>query len=215
MSKRRIEKMLEELSDEVLSDIDPETRLRALLIAQEAGKETWIDRLVATCPRESYMSTDRAVTDRFRLARLLAQQAVFELETTRLQYEQLCMQHRYISAIDACCDEQVSDELTRTTECIEEKLALFIELYTVYHGHREFSRSVLDVELESWLALHPQGSSVLEAVSEVITDQETRERAEEWFESLYPDPQVTLDESAAGRCLLLTTEWETATETIP
>ncbi|WP_238532813.1 hypothetical protein [Halalkalicoccus jeotgali] len=125
------------------------------------------------------------------------------------------LQQRFVSETDAGNDEELSDELAQSADCIEEKRAVFIRLYTAYYDYHEFSKTVLDVELESWLALHPQGSSVLETVSEIVTDRQELKQAEDWFESLYPDPRITLDESASGRCLVLTTPWEAATATIP
>lgn len=50
MSKRRLGKEIDELSDAILGDLEPERRLQLLLSAQTDGNEQWTDRIVDTCP---------------------------------------------------------------------------------------------------------------------------------------------------------------------
>ncbi|WP_336361923.1 hypothetical protein [Halalkalicoccus salilacus] len=237
MSKRRLGDDIDELSDDLLRDLEPEQRFQLHLRAQADGKEQWIDRLVETCPRYKYTATDHAFTDRVQLAQRLAQQAVYDLHTTYLHYEYLQQQQRYTWALDYERDEEVSDEeLDRAAERADEIRESFAELYTSYHAHRRFATEILDVDPKIWLASHPEGSTVFEIVADVIDDQREIELAESYLneqleedkedegdtETADPDQTApdddhrgTLEDVAEMRYEELTSAWEDAIAEIP
>ncbi|MFA1610778.1 hypothetical protein [Halobellus rubicundus] len=50
MTKQRLESEIDELSDELLGELDPTDRVGLMLRAEAGGREAWIDRLRRTCP---------------------------------------------------------------------------------------------------------------------------------------------------------------------
>ena len=233
MSKRRLENEIDELSDEILGDLEPDQRLQLVLSAQANGNEQRIDRLVETCPQYKYMATDRAFANRARLAQRIAHQAVYELHTTYLQYE-LTQQQHYTWILSYERDERPSgEELDRVLERSYELRMLFIELYTSYYAHRRFATEVLDINPETWLACHPEGSSIFEVVTGAIDDQRKIEFAESYLnarleeeevdngtaepDQIVPDDnhQVTLEDLVEIRYEVLASVWEDGIAEIP
>ena len=234
MSKRRLGNEIDELSDAILRDLEPEQRLQLLLRARADGNEQWIDRLVESCPRYKYTATDHAFTGRVRLAQRVAQQAVYELHTTYLHYKYTQQQQHYTWLLD---DEEPSDEeLDRASERADELRELFAELYTIYHAHRRFATEILDVDPETWLAFHPEGPTVFEIVADMIDDQREIKRAESYLneqleadeeeevdtETADPDQsapdddhRVTLEDVAETRYKALASAWEDAIAELP
>lgn len=179
MSKRRLDNEIDKLSDEVLGDIDPERRLQLVLEAKAEGNNHWTEHLIESCPQHNYVATDHVFTDRMRIARRMIERAVYELHTTYLQYTYLQQQQRYTWLLDYERDEELSDEeLNRVGERADTLQELFAELYTSYHAHRRFATEILDVDFETWIALHPEGTTVFEVVSERINSEGTIELVE-------------------------------------
>lgn len=177
MSKRRIENEINRLSDEALGELTPDKRLRILLNAQADGKEEWIDRLFETCPRDNY----HAFTVRNRSAYSMASQAVYELHTSYLRYKLVRTEQVLKQRIDDERDEEPSDEeLEQFAERANEIRKAIANLYTLFHGYQRFATEALGVDLEVWLALHPNGLAVLKDVSEVI-DNQNKVRLAEWY----------------------------------
>lgn len=178
MSKRRIENEINKLSDEALGELTPDTRLRILLKARADGREEWIDRLLETCPRDTY----QAFAVRDRSAYSMAFQAVYELHTSYLRYKLVRTEQVLRQRIDDERDEEPSDEeLEQFAERANEVRKSIANLYTLFHGYQRFATEVLGVNLEVWLALHPNGLAVLEAVSEVIGNQSKVKSAESYL----------------------------------
>lgn len=172
MTKRRLGNEIDELSDEVLGNLDPERRLQLMLEAKAEGNNQWTEQLIESCPQHNYVATDHAFTDRMRIARRMIERAVYELHTTYLQYTYLQQQQRYTWLLDYERDEELADEeLDRVDERADTLQVLFAELYTSYHAHRRFATEILDVDLETWIALHPEGPIVFEVVSERIENK--------------------------------------------
>ena len=198
MSKRRLENEIDELSDTILGDLEPDQRLQLLLRARADENEQWIDRLVETCPQYDYTATDHAFTDRVQLAQRIAQQAVYELHTTYLHYEYTRQQQRYTWLLDDVRDEEPSDEeLDRASERADEIRELFADLYTIYHTHQRFATEILNVDPETWLTFHPEGPTVFEVVADVIDDHREIEFAESYLnEQFEADEEEEVDTEA-------------------
>ncbi|WP_336361975.1 hypothetical protein [Halalkalicoccus salilacus] len=197
MSKRRLGNEIDELSDDVLRDLEPEQRLQLLLSAQADENEQWIDRLVETCPRHKYRGTDRAFANRARLAQRIAQEAVYDLHTTYLQYS-LTEQQHYSWILNQGLDEELSaEELDRASEQTMELRRLFAKLSTSYHAYRRFATEILDVDPETWLAFHPEGPTVFEGVADVIDDQLEIELAESYLNVRFGENEKKVDNEVA------------------
>lgn len=197
MSKRRLGNEIDELNNKILGDLKPDQRLQHLLSAQADGNERWTKRIIDTCPRHRYRATDYAFIGRLQLAKLMAFRAIYELHTTYLQYVFTRQQQRYTWLIDFERDEKPSDEeLDRASKRVDELRELFAELYTNYHAQRRFATEVLDVDLETWLALHAEGTAVFEVVGDMIDDQREIERAESWLSERLEDEETMDDQTA-------------------
>lgn len=150
MSKRRLGNQIDRLSDGILEDLEPDTRLRIMLEAWANGNEQWTDRLVETCPQYRYKATDYAFTERARLAHQILFQAVYELHTTYLRYEHTRQKQRYTWLLDHEREEDPSDEeLNRASARADTLRELFTALYCSYHAHCRFGSEILDVDLET------------------------------------------------------------------
>lgn len=197
MSKRRLGNEINELSDAILGDLEPDQRLQLLLSAQANGNKQRIDQLIESCPRYNSRAIDRAFTDRVWLAQRVAYRAVYDLHTMYLHYELTRQQQRYAWVLDYERDEEPSDEeLDRASERDDELRELFAVLYISYHAHQRFATEVLEVDPETWLALHPEGPPVFEVVANVIDDQHEIDFAESYLNGLFEEDEVVDDETA-------------------
>jgi len=169
MSKRRIASELDDLQDEVLSDLDPDERLSLFLEAAAADKDRWVDQLRETCATQEYVATDMAYTKRGDWALRFLQHAVYELHVALLRYEFLEFRQHTQWVLDGYRDEEPSDiALEQAADRAEYLHHLFLELYSLYHSHRRFADDVLGVDLETWFTLHPEGTFVLDSVEEFL-----------------------------------------------
>lgn len=231
MTKRRTKKDIDELSEEVLSDLTPDKRFQLLVKAQAQEKQVWIDRLIETCPRYNYQALDQAVAVRYRLSQLVAYWAIYDLHTTYLHYELVRTEQSYSMFLDYKRDEEPSDEeLERAADRADELRELFSELYTAYHTYRQFVTEVLGVAPETWLALHFEGPAVFEIVAEALdnpmeirlAESHLNEMLQEHDETTEPseieqddDQEITLEDIAEVRYNKLTAVWEDAIAEIP
>lgn len=181
MNKRRLKNEIRELSDDWLSDLGPETRFQYLLEAKAEGREYWVSRLLETCPQEDVRIADPVFIGRVRLALLLAYEAVYKLQTRYLRYEWLrTTQQDKLRIDDERNEEPTDEELERFAVRADELRELFVELYALYHSYHRFATEDLGVDPETWLALHPDGVAVFEAVGDMIDDQREIKFAE-WY----------------------------------
>lgn len=235
MSKRRLGNEINELSDAILGNLEPDQRLQLLLSAQANGNKQRIDQLIESCPRYNSRAIDRAFTDRVWLAQRVAYRAVYDLHMMWLHYKLTRQQQRYTWVLDYERDEEPSDEeLDRASERADELRELFAVLYISYHAHQRFATEILNVDPETWLAFHPEGPTVFEAVADVIDDQWEIDFAESYLnerrgteeevedETVEPDQtasddghQVTLEGLAETRYEDLARVWENAIMEIP
>ncbi|WP_115864079.1 hypothetical protein [Halorussus litoreus] len=196
MTKRRLENEIDEVSKEVLGDLSPDERLQLVLEAQAAGNDRWVERLVGTCPRYHYRATDRAFTERGRLALLLGRHALYDLHTTLLHYELVKQQQRFTTIVGISRDEGLSDAARdRAAERADHVNGLFADLYMQWHAYQQFAEAVLGVDLETWIGRHDEGALVLDAVEDTLDDSLAVEFAEDW---LSDESDGTGDEDDAG-----------------
>lgn len=231
MSKRRLKNEIDERNNEILGDLEPDQRLQLFLEAQADGNEQWTDRLIETCPQYDYTATDYAFTDRARLAQRGAYLAVYELHTTWLYYVCIQQQQYYTAMLNRERDEKPSDEeLNQAVELDDTLQEVFASLYASYYAYRWFATEIIGTEPETWLALHPDGPAVFEAVTDVIDDELAIELAESYLNNRLEDEEekeddgtaepdqtvpaddheVTLEDVAVMRYVELASVWESA-----
>lgn len=224
MTKRQLKNEFDDVSDEVLGELSPDERMQLVLEAQATGKESWVDRLVETCATHQYYATDLAYVERCRLAVLFLQHAVYDLHTTLLLHEYLDLQQKAIWVRDGLRDEPPSeDELERASERAEKIHWSFADLYTLYHGYRQFATEELGLEIDTWFALHSNGAIVLDAVRELLDEDLRRDFAVEGLNRDLQgddveagDPEwITLQELATQRYEAHAEIWADAIAEVP
>lgn len=224
MSKRRAKNDLEAISDELLGELDPMDRLQFISWANWSGKSRSMKRLAETCPQHEYRQTDQAFTTRLRLSKVLANQSVYYLRTTLLQYERQLADRRYEQLRqqrarpegdgDTHPDEQPEKaDLDQTTKYDQEIQRSLVRLYQDYHACCRFATEVLDIDPKIWLSWHPDGVSVFEDATKVVTDQQNIEQATQRFDEAQPFASMILDALANQHYTALTTVWEETIET--
>ena len=214
MSKRRIERELEELRP-MLEELSPDERLELFLESVADDRDDWLEALRETCPRRQYQIPDPACTKRGRVALLFCHHALYDLHTTLLSVElgRQCQDTRWL--LDLHSDETPSDEtLEEAAELAEELRRLFRDLYTLYHASERFAEDVLGVSLETWFGNQQVGGRALEDVREVLDDGRwKRHAAEERTDSEAEpggDSWVTLEDVVEVRYETLRMTWEEA-----
>jgi len=230
MSKKRIEGEVDELSEELLGDLDPDERLQLWLEGAAAGNEQWLARLRETASVGTYRATDRAFVGRGKAALQFLNGTVYRLHVAALRYE-LLEQRQYLQwLLDIERDTDPSDaELEQAGERADQIKDVFLDLYTCYHANRQFATEVLGVPFETWCELHSEGPVVLDIVEEILDNPMRYDLAEEWLNS-YHDMEgnesadgdgerdrewITLDEVAEQRYQGLVALWEKALAEIP
>ncbi|MDG5761826.1 hypothetical protein QA600_21110 [Natronococcus sp. A-GB1] len=200
MTKRRIERDLEEVREEVLEDLSPEDRLQLYLEAAAKEKDGWIESLLETCPRRRYRTTDLEFSERRQLASTLRLNTLYKLHTALLELQML-RQRQELTWINTDGDDDLTEsERERADERAEELRFQYSELYTLYHSYRQFSEEVLGVDLETWLGSHPNGQHVLEVITKELDNSIQQELVEEDLNPSDAEPEddewVTIDEIA-------------------
>ena len=183
MSKRRVERDIEALEEEVLGDLSPAERCQLVIEGVAAGKDDWVHRLRDTAPIVACRATDPDYTERAEWAHRLLQQAIYDLHTTSLGFD-LINQLRWSRIIaDARADEEPTDvDLEAAEERATHLRELIVDLYSAYHANRRFATEILGVEFETWAHLHPNGVRVLERVEDQLSDDIELDLAEEHLE---------------------------------
>lgn len=193
MTKRRVEREIERLSEELLPTLSPRDRIRYLLEASIQNRERWIDRLYETCPPDQLPT----IMAGRQLLLNWAREAAYDLHTIALRVELLQTKQDARIVIDRYRDESPSDEeLERAATRADTIRAQFASLYIAYHGHRRFAREELGVALETWLRLHKNGPEILEVATSVLDDPTEERLAGEWLaddDESIDDPSAALD----------------------
>lgn len=215
MSKRRIERDLDEVSEEVLTELSPSARLQLWIEAQANGKEQWLDRLAETCPTHAYQHIDRAFKARGRYALLFLNSTVYSMHTMTLQHELLRTIQQSSWVLDGYRDGEPSqEEVDQAAERADLMNFLVAEVYVQYHALQRFADEILGVDLATWVELHPDGPLVLDAVEELLDDDVGVELAEQWLDEK-ADESVTLDELMEFRYEGLAQMWNEAFAELP
>lgn len=182
MSKRRIERSIDDLEAEVLEDLSAEERLPLFLEAAAAGNEVQLAKLRDTTPIATYRATDPAYADLGQAAILLLQRVVYDLHTTTLEFTLANqMVHSNIVRGFHRDDEPTEDELEAANEVATTVRDRFASLYSHYHASRRFATEVLGVELETWVRLHSEGPRVVERVAGDLDNPLQLRLAEEYL----------------------------------
>ena len=171
MSKRRIERTVDELNEEILGDLTPDERLKLVIEAMAHEKDEWVEQLRKTIPKQDYHGKDPAILNRNRLAFILAQQACYALYTSWLSYQWLLTQHTQETLAELFDLPSVSDHAPDgwQTDFEGRSTKKLIELYIDYHTYDRFASELFDVPLETWLtATHPDAETIVPAVEETM-----------------------------------------------
>lgn len=169
MAKRKIETELDELSEELLEDLDHRERFALLLKTNEDDREHWRERLVETIPEADYRGVDPAYRRRAYVLLTLSERAVYELHTRFLEY-----QVRQTEALHYDLAELLEDDEIETPDSGSpfedesspgERLG---DLYLEYHAYRRFAEQVIGVDLETWVAGHPNGQAVVAVIEDTL-----------------------------------------------
>lgn len=183
MTKRRLEREVEKLSDEVLGRLSAVDRIALFVEAMVAGDEHRLERLTDTCPRRHVWHTDLQFVAGAQLAKDFAILAVYDLHTTVLAYYYLRDRQQQSWRLDFERDDDPSEEyLDKAAERADEMRILFAKLDSTYHANRRFAETVLGLELRTWLALHPDGAFVLDIVEQCLADSSWASPMPEWFD---------------------------------
>ena len=86
-SRRKLQRELEELGEETLTALPPDSRLKLMIQSQAAGNEELTDRLRKTIPERDYRGIDHEYKQQATVAVIMAKQAVYELHLSFMEYE--------------------------------------------------------------------------------------------------------------------------------
>jgi len=124
--------------------------------ALEDDHNHWRERLVETAPHADYHGTEPTYIHRTFMLRVLAEQAVYDFHTRFLEY-QVCrttaLQQEFEELLEEA-DAAGMESPLETSPSPGERLA---NLYFEYHACRRFAEQVVGVDLETWVADHPNG----------------------------------------------------------
>jgi hypothetical protein len=186
MTKRRLGREIEELSDEVLAELEPVERSRYLHEFHVQGKDYWVERLFDTCPPEEVIQT--VVCGQVLLQ--FALEAVYNLHTTALQFD-LFETKRWARILTAEDETPPEEELERAADQVDRIRSQFANLYIGYHGNRRFAEEELGIEFETWVGICENGPQVLKLVEHTLDNSLQRRLATEW---VVEDAELSVDE---------------------
>ncbi|KAB7519459.1 hypothetical protein [Halosegnis rubeus] len=224
MSKRRVERDIEELEEEALSELTPEERFQLWLEAAATEKQVWLDKLRETAPTIHYRGTDLAFVERSRAALMFLNDAIYNLHTTCLQYELVAQHQRLTTYINLYRGGELTDEPPEPDENVGEYLPrLFFNLYTYYYSYQRFATEILGVPFETWATLHSDGPFVLDQVEDVLDNDFLIDWVEEWLNDgadvddsdSEGDAWVTVDDFVEAEYHVHVETWQKALERIP
>jgi hypothetical protein len=207
MTKRTVERELEEVSTEVLSSLSPSERMQLILEAKAAGKDQWVERLVETCPRNTYKLRDPAYTNRMQLMLSLAHEAVYELRKTIDRYL-YAAQRQQVTDLLSMVDD--SDDVAFIRSVFEDKIVdaplppeIWVEqLACYYRAYERFAQEILGVSMTEWLSLHWDGETIVTTATDLI------ELHDSLLDSDEDTKEMIVDEAAAIMFDTLREDWE-------
>ena len=210
MTKRRVERNLDALSDALLGELTVAERLALTLEMAAEGQETAVTRLIETCPTKSYVCVDMAYQRRVWAAHWWAMEAIYQLETAVLRFQPV-LQDWTDQQFDALLTEE--DPSAAADEAAEREVAQrFADCVIYYRAYDRFATEVFGVELATWLGLHPNGPALVDYLAEILPLHPAfRARAEAALQagttSVAGDPVASLDDAIASVYEDLHTEW--------
>jgi hypothetical protein len=175
-SKRTIENSLEDLSDDVLEGLPPESRLRLLMEARTDGRESHTDRLIETC--RGFAASD--FQKKYTVSHFIALLAVYELKETHrrllaaedvLRSVNSLLRAQSDDPVDAPgeMDEDLYEAWTELEEAAAQK---HVDLHNFYEALRRFAEDDVGTSLETFLGVHHDGEAVLDDVRAALDDRE-------------------------------------------
>ena len=193
MTKRSIKSDIDELSEELLDDIDQRERFALLMIAAEKGNHQWSERLLEDRPAVEYRGLDPEFIRVSYMLLAMAERTVYELHVALLEY-QLLEHERSSNLVEASYTGTVEEtsDLSSLSAGEETPAEILAKLNVEYRARKRFAEEFLGIDLETWVTDHPSGPGVVAAVSESLADsQEILEDVRENFPTVAND-QVDL-----------------------
>lgn len=173
MTKRHIMRQLEKYRMN-LTTLSPEERLKVFLKAANESNEGWMESLQESTPRDDHS----AYTKRGWIALQFRLHALYELHTCLLEYQLEKTMQQAVRMHELSVEEKISEaSFGQPGEYTEQINILFVELYTQYHAYDRFAEDAFGVNIETWFGSHPNGSSIIEAITKVLADSTQRELA--------------------------------------
>lgn len=168
MTKRRLERDIEELTESFLGDLDADERLGHALEAHATGRPEWVDTLIETTPWWAGRCRDPQVSRTFRLAQLLAQRAVYDLTTLQLRH---ALRQR---------ENWLRREETPTSDAdggppetaLADPYDVLLRLHIRYHVYATFAEETLGVDLSTWLSIVPDGATIATETADLVASPE-------------------------------------------
>ena len=182
MSKRRIERSIDDLEAEVLEGLSADERLMLFIEAAADRNEQWLATLRDTAPTGIYHQIDPAYSELGQAAIRLLQQVVYDLHTTLLEFRLVDkMNWSNIQLGFHRDDEPTADELETAREVADTVRDRFASLYSHYHAYRRFAAEILGVDLATWVEMHPNGPKVVDHVVDELDSPMQSRLAEEYL----------------------------------
>lgn len=162
MTKRQLERELSQLSDQVLDDLDPDTRLQTYLNKSADGKSDQAERLDETAPRDDYSVRDPDYITKRLAAELLVREMVYTLHRLLLTYRWHCVSEVVLALTN---DGDDPDDGGPQPGIVLWEL---LEMRGVY---AEFVDEEFDMALAEFLSRYADGRAVLAAVDETVLEE--------------------------------------------
>jgi len=133
--------------------------------------------------------------------RVLAERAVYDFHTRFLEY-QVCRTTALQQGFEELLEEADAAGMESPLETSPSPGERLADLYFEYHACRRFAEQVVGVDLETWVADHPNGQSVVAAVEDTtgrfdaeievqeapsVTPREELDLTNEWPPDELPD----------------------------
>jgi len=171
MTKRRLETDIDDLSDEILGELDPSDRVGLMLRARAGGRDAWIDRLRQTCPQHTYETYDVEYTNRMQLATVWGCNARYGLQIALDRYRYAMLRRNRDTLLWIVADEEMKplvEEVIDDSETTITPIEWVVRLARDYYGYEMFAEEVLGISLAEWLGGLPGEVDVVESATEVL-----------------------------------------------
>ena len=143
-----------------------------LLKATADDHDHWRERLVDTIPTTTYEGPDPSYRNRGFVLVLMAHQAVYDLRTKALEFHMAQTQSIEAQLSELFGDEEDGESESESVEDLTDggpaSTPLVGELYLDYHAYQRFAEQIVGVDLETWLAVHPDGETVTTMIEELL-----------------------------------------------